>query len=158
MLSGVPAFALVSRIAISVVLASSFALPADAEPRREESPPAELRILPYSGVLPACDDPAVLSDIAVRFAQRESGYWGSPLALASFKSVTETGFRSNGASYIPRRYCRASALFNDGATRRIVFNVAEQTGFLSTTAGVTWCVVDLDRNHAFSPACHAAGP
>jgi len=124
----------------------------------QDHPPAEARFVPYTGVLPACGDPSVLSDIGDDFARRESGYWASPLTIVRFLDIDETGYRSNGASYIPRRYCAARALFNDGRRRRVVYDIAEHTGFIGFSPGVTWCVVGLDRNHAFSPGCHAAGP
>lgn len=129
-----------------------------AQPLRDENPPAELRMVPYSGQTPACADPGVLNDIVSGFAARESWYWNSPLAIVAFEGVSEAGMRNNGLSYIPRRYCRASAVFNDGQLRRVVYNVGEGLGFIGGGPGVTWCVVGLDRNHAFSPNCQAAGP
>lgn len=131
---------------------------ATAQPAREENPPAELRILPYSGHPAGCGDPGVLADIVSAFQTRESWYWASPLAIVDFEAIAETGYRNNGASYIPRRYCRALALFNDGQRRPVVYNVGEALGFIGGGPGVTWCVVGLDRNHAFSPNCRAAGP
>ncbi len=129
-----------------------------AQPLRDENPPAELRMAPYSGQTPACADPSVLADIASGFVARESWYWNSPLAIVAFEGVVEAGLRNNGLSYIPRRYCRASAVFNDGLRRAVVYNIGESLGFLGGPPGVTWCVVGLDRNHAFSPDCRAAGP
>lgn len=150
------------RLARAALAGAAFAValaaPAGAAPMHEENPPAELRILPYSGVLPPCDDPDVLAEITQRFGSRELWFWHSPLAIVQFESASETGYRNNGASYIPRRYCRASALFSDGRERRVVYNIAEDTGLLGVTRGVTWCVVGLDPNHAYSPACRAAGP
>ncbi|MEF3368010.1 hypothetical protein V3H18_15860 [Methylocystis sp. 9N] len=131
---------------------------ATAQPAREENPPAELRVLPYTGYPAGCGDPGVLSDIVSGFQTRETWYWASPLAIVGFEAVGETGYRNNGASYIPRRYCRAVALFNDGARRAVVYNVGEALGYIGAGPGVTWCVVGLDRNHAFSPNCRAAGP
>lgn len=125
---------------------------------REHDPPAEWRTPPYTGALPPCADPGVLSEIASTFAWRESQYWDSGLVIAGFESASETGYRTTGLSYIPRRYCRAEALFNDGVRRHVVYNIGEALGFIGLGSGVTWCVVGLDRNHAFSPNCRAAGP
>lgn len=125
---------------------------------RSENPPAEARIIPYSGVLPACDDPAVLADIAFGFADRERQFWNSGLEIARFLEVGEIGLRSNGPSYIPRRYCRGKADFNDGRSRGLGYEIGERGGFIGWGYGVTWCVVGLDRNHAFSPNCRATGP
>jgi hypothetical protein len=128
------------------------------QPAREQNPPAEFRILPYSGFARYCIDPTILNEISKGFEARESWYWNSPLAIVDFEQVGEFGVRNNGLSYIPRRYCRAVALFNDGVKREVVYNIGEDLGFIGAGPGVTWCVVGLDRNHAFSPNCRAAGP
>lgn len=143
---------------VAIIGALVGAAAAQAAPRHEENPPAELRILPYSGQVPPCDDPDVLAEITQRFGSRELWFWNASLAIVHFDSVSEAGYRTNGASYIPRRYCRASALFSDGQQRGVVYNIAEDTGLLGMTRGVTWCVVGLDPSHAYSPACRAAGP
>jgi hypothetical protein len=127
-------------------------------PALQDNPPAEARMLPYSGALPSCADPFVLGEISSGFASRESEYWASQLAIANFGEVREVGYRSNGPSYIPRRYCRAEGNFNDGLRRRVAYQIGEALGFIGVGYGVTWCVVGLDRNHAFSPHCRAAGP
>jgi len=129
-----------------------------AEPVRDPNPPAEQRLLPYPGQLPACADSFVFGEIASAFAHRESEYWGSSLAIVNFDRVSETGYRTNGPSFIPRRYCQGEAVFNDGQKRRVVYNIGEALGFIGVGYGVTWCVEGLDRDHAFSPKCRAAGP
>lgn len=146
-----------ARAAASALLALGAATAA-AQPAREENPPAEFRILPYSGLTPLCADPIILARIVSDFAAREAWYWNSPLAIVSFEGVAEAGVRNNGLSYIPRRYCRGRALFNDGVGREVVYNIGEGLGFIGAGPGVTWCVVGLDPNHAFSPNCRAAGP
>jgi hypothetical protein len=130
---------------------------AEAAPREHE-PPAEYRYPPYTGVLPLCSDPTVLTEITSSFAGREAEYWNSGLSIDGFESASEYGYRTDGLSYIPRRYCRAEALFNDGRRRRVVYNIGEDLGFIGIGSGVAWCVEGLDRNHAFSPNCRAAGP
>jgi hypothetical protein len=124
----------------------------------EHDAPAEDRYPPYTGVLPLCSDPDVLQDVSWSFAKRESEFWNSGLTIVGFEGTQEFGYRSNGLSYIPRRYCRAEAVFSDGARRKVVYNVGEALGFIGVGSGVTWCVEGLDRNHAFSPNCKAAGP
>jgi hypothetical protein len=126
--------------------------------RFDDNPPAEAQMIPYSGEVPSCADPFVLATISGKFNGRESEYWGSGLTLDSFLDVSETAFRPHGPSYIPRRYCKARAGFNDGVARNVTFNIGEQLGFIGIGYGVTWCVQGLDRNHAFSPNCRAAGP
>lgn len=145
-----------SGLAIATVLFG--AASASAAAPREHDPPAEYRYPPYTGVLPLCSDPGVLAEVSWSFAGREAEYWSSGLVIEGFETPTEFGYRTNGLSYIPRRYCRAEALFNDGVRRLVVYNIGEALGFIGLGSGVTWCVQGLDRNHAFSPNCRAAGP
>ncbi|QGM98910.1 hypothetical protein [Methylocystis parvus] len=145
-------------IVTAVVLLANGAASDVSAAQREYDPPAEYRYLPYSGAIPSCADPGVLREITDTFAWREVQYWNSGLAIVNYESVAETGYRTNGATYIPRRFCQAEAMFDDGRRRRVVYNVGEALGFIGLGSGVTWCVVGLDRNHAFSPNCRAAGP
>lgn len=131
---------------------------ATAGSMREHDPPAENRYSPYWGYVPSCDDPGVLSDIRFYFQRREAEFWNSDLQIAAFEAPAETGYRANGHTFIPRRYCRADAWFSDGKRRRVVYNVGEGLGFIGFAPGVTWCVEGLDPSHAFSPNCRAAGP
>ncbi|MGD0185147.1 MAG: hypothetical protein ABSC25_07830 [Roseiarcus sp.] len=120
--------------------------------------PAEQRYVPYSGELPACDDPGVLARISDRFAQKESEYWNSPLQIESYDRIQEIGFRANGLAYIPRRYCVARALDSDSRERTVVYDIEESLGMIGWGYGVEWCVVGLDRNLAYAPACSALRP
>lgn len=127
------------------------------------STPAEKDYSPYSAILPACNDPGVLSLISGRFAQKESDYWKSPLEIAGYDRIREIGFRSNGPGYIPRRYCIARAKVSDLRFRPVVYAIGEGEeilgfGFLGMGWGVEWCVVGLDRNLAYAPGCQAVRP
>jgi hypothetical protein len=128
------------------------------EPRLGDVPPAEARAWPYSGELPGCDHSFVLAQIQRGFWDRERDYWNSALSLDAFDVVREIGFRTNGLSYIPRRYCEAQAQFNDGVRRKVVYQIGEGLGFIGLGWGVQWCVDGLDRNLAYAPHCKAAGP
>jgi hypothetical protein len=59
---------------------------------------------------------------------------------------------------VPRRYCEASADFNDQKVRRVVYWIGEGLGFASYGTGTEWCVVGLDRHYADDYACRAARP
>lgn len=120
--------------------------------------PAERRHIPYTGAMPVCQDQHILQRIARHFHQAEVEYWSSGLAIVAFDKVRETGYRSNGIDYIPRRYCHASALMNDGKARQVVYSVGEKLGMIGWGAGVEWCIVGLDRNYAWGRACKAAMP
>ncbi len=134
--------------------ASVLAAPAMARPLM----PAEQRVVPYYGNLPACDDPGVLGLITSRFSQKESEYWGSSLQIANFDHIGEAAFRVNGPDYIPRRYCSARALLNDGRMHQVTYWIGEGLGIIGFGYGVGWCVAGLDRNWAYAPDCRAARP
>lgn len=120
--------------------------------------PAEQRYASFSADLPACDDGGVLARITDRFAQKESGYWNSPLQIGGYDRIQEIGFRANGLGYIPRRYCVARALVVDSMERTVVYDIEESMGIIGWGYGVEWCVVGLDRDLAYAPGCSALRP
>ena len=110
----------------------------------------------FSGDVPACE--AGLGVIASRFAEKEGRFWNSALQIVGFESVREISFRPGHYATIPRRFCEGRVLINDGSRRPIYYGIGEDTGILGLTWGVEWCVVGLDRNWAYNPACKAARP
>jgi len=120
--------------------------------------PAEARWAPFSGDLPACDDGGVLSTISSRFDRTQQEFWRSDLAISSFDRIREIGFRSNGLAYIPRRFCIARAAMSDSKERTVIYNVVSAFGIIGISWGVEWCVVGLDPNFAYAPACYTLRP
>ena len=120
--------------------------------------PAEKRFSPYYGNLPACDNTWVTGRINDRFQQTQTSYWNSTLTIAGYDRFKEIGFRANGVSYIPRRYCIARVMMSDQKERTIIYEIQEDTGIIGWGWGVQWCVVGLDRNSAYSPACSVLRP
>lgn len=120
--------------------------------------PAEQRDQPYSGLVKACNDPMAMGYIKGAFAGRETEYWHSGLTITGFDDIQEVGFRSNGLDYIPRRYCTARAYMSDNKTRSVSYLITEAGGGIGFSDNVVWCVVGLDRDDAFSPACKEAQP
>jgi hypothetical protein len=110
----------------------------------------------YDGVLPACE--AGLDTIASRFAQKESRFWNSDLAILGFERVRQTAFRPWAAGTIPRRFCSAVALVSDGRRHAVHYWIGEDTAEIGASWGVEWCVVGLDRNWAYNPHCKMARP
>ena len=110
----------------------------------------------YDGVLPPCE--AALGRIAARFGEKESRFWNSDLQILDFERVRETAYRPWAAGTIPRRFCSAVALVSDGRKHRVSYWIGEDTGMIGMTWGVEWCVVGLDRNWAYNPACKMARP
>jgi hypothetical protein len=123
-----------------------------------EIEPAERREVPFDARIPACNDPAVLADIAERFATREGRFWNSSLRIVSYERVRQLAWRPWGLDYIPRRFCSGTVLVSDGHKRRIDFSVREDLGTIGAVWGTEWCVAGLDRNYAFAPGCKQAQP
>lgn len=128
--------------------------------------PAEARWAPFFAILPKCDDADVLNRIQSRFGETERTYWGGVHAIGGFDQVREIGFRANGLSYIPRRYCMArgemvdpNAVIRDRTqTRSVVYSIAANAGIIGLSWGVEWCVVGLDRMRAYAPDCLVLRP
>jgi hypothetical protein len=112
----------------------------------------------YDGVLPACDAPQALEQIRERFVQKEARFWNSQLQILGFEAVRETAFRPWASDTIPRRFCSGIVEISDGRRRPLHFWIGEDTGMIGADFGVEWCVVGLDRNWAFNPACKMAKP
>jgi hypothetical protein len=112
----------------------------------------------YSGKLPPCDHPVALSKIQYLFAVKERRFWQSDLRISGFQGVREIAFRPWAPDTIPRRFCAGIALTSDGVERELYYSIGEDTALIGATWGVEWCVVGVDRNWAFNPACKMAKP
>jgi hypothetical protein len=112
----------------------------------------------YSGNVPACDYPAALDRIIENFRSKEGRFWNSALKIVGFENIRQTSDLPWAAQAIPRRFCSGTAVINDGARRAIYYSIAEDTGLAGLDWGVDFCVVGVDRNFAFEPACRAARP
>jgi len=112
----------------------------------------------YDGDLPPCDAPAALDRITRTFAQKEGRFWNSDLTIAGYERIRETAYRPWAPNAIPRRFCSALALVSDGLKHPVHYSIAETTGLIGAGWGVEWCVVGLDRNWAYNPACKMARP
>jgi hypothetical protein len=112
----------------------------------------------YSGKVPPCDNGWALSSIQHKFASKEGRFWNSALTITAFDRIHETAYRPWAPDTIPRRFCTAIATVSDGVRRPVHYLIAEDLGPIGATWGVEWCVVGLDRNWAYSPACRMARP
>jgi hypothetical protein len=110
----------------------------------------------YDGDLPPCE--SALGEISYRFAEKESKFWNSDLQITGYEKVRELAYRPWPSDSIPRRFCTAHALMNDGHVRQVHYSIIEDGGFAGYGSGVDFCVVGLDRDWAFNPACKAAKP
>ena len=112
----------------------------------------------YEGVMPPCDYPDALIKISSRFNERENNFWNTNLKIVAFERIRETAYRPWAANTIPRRFCSGLVEISDGSKRAIHYSIAEDTGIIGSTWGVEWCVVGLDRDWAYNPACQMARP
>jgi hypothetical protein len=110
----------------------------------------------FDSQLPACDQ--ALSTIQRRFATKEGRFWNSNLQITDFDRIREVAYRPWADGTIPRRFCSGRALTSDGRWHTLRYSIVEDGGMIGWNWGVQWCVVGLDRNWAYNPACQAAGP
>lgn len=112
----------------------------------------------YSARVPLCEDSGPLREIRINFGRKEGRFWNSELEIVDFENVREIAFRPWVDAAIPRRFCKAVVLVSDGVRRPVFYSIIEDGGIIGMTYGVEWCVVGLDRNWAFNPACKMARP
>jgi len=110
----------------------------------------------YDGRVKQCE--AALGTITNQFWEKESIFWNSPLRITGYGDIRETAFRPWQSDNIPRRYCSAEVMLNDGNTHTVHYSIIEDGGFAGFGQGVEWCVTGLDRNWAYNPGCKAARP
>ena len=146
------------RAAFILAGALAAASPAAAITGRREVVPAERQVMPFDGDFPGCDDTGVLEKVTSRFTEKEAKFWNSSLTITGYEKIQRIAFRPWGIDYIPRRFCTGIALMSDGHKRRIDYSVREDLGIIGATYGVEFCVVGLDRNMAYAPACRMARP
>jgi hypothetical protein len=110
----------------------------------------------YDGRVAECQ--RALGTISNQFREKESKFWNSALQITAYGQIHETAFRPWQSDNIPRRYCSADVLLNDGTTHAVHYSIIEDGGFAGFGQGVEWCVTGLDRNWAYNPGCKAARP
>ena len=112
----------------------------------------------YDRVMPGCDYPPALDRIIGNFHSKEARFWNSELQIVGIENIHETAALPWAAQSVPRRFCSGTALINDGRRHAIYYSIAEDTGMIGMSWGVNFCVVGLDREWAYNPACRAAKP
>lgn len=131
------------------ILGSSYVLADDIY----HNPEPEKGAWPFISDPPACDDYYVLRKIMHDFENREREFWASDLFINHFDHIRQTGFRPNGMSYIPRRYCQSEAFFGDGVKRTVYYAITPDQSVILTGQIIDWCVVGLDRTHVDGANC-----
>ena len=112
----------------------------------------------YDALVPLCHDPGVLGQIGSKFGHKEGEFWNSNLVIVGIDRVREAAFRPWDAQTNPRRFCNGIARVSDGSRHAVHYAIVETSGWLGVGWGVEWCVVGLDRNWAYNPACRMARP
>jgi hypothetical protein len=112
----------------------------------------------YSRDMPPCDYVPALDRIIGDFHTKEARFWNSELQIVGVEDIRETAYLPWAAQSIPRRFCSATALVNDGRRHALYYSIASETGMIGVDWGVNFCVVGLDRNWAYNAACRAAKP
>lgn len=112
----------------------------------------------YSRDMPTCDYAPALDQIMFDFHTKESRFWNSELQIVGIEDIRQSAYLPWAAQSIPRRFCSGTALINDGKRHAIYYSIATDTGPIGMSWGVEFCVVGLDRNWAYNPACRAAKP
>lgn len=111
---------------------------------------------PWDG--PACDADAVTRHIIGRFNRVEKEYWGRGLRMAAVAGAHEDETRQWDPPLIAARYCNATAYFSDGSRRELVYWVRSEQGFAGVGWGLQYCVIGLDQQMAYAPACRMLRP
>ncbi|WP_156917430.1 hypothetical protein [Salinarimonas rosea] len=126
------------------------------------APPAEERVIPFSGEVPACDAPTVLATISAEFNRREARFWDSELRVVGIEEVRPVAFRPWSDSFFPRRFCTATAAVAHGPVvrhHRVNYLVREELGILAQSShDVEWCVVGIERHLHAAPNCEMMLP
>jgi hypothetical protein len=112
----------------------------------------------YSAKVPLCEERGPLDMIRRRFGTKEGKFWNSDLKLVGFEQIQEVSWQPWAPGTIPRRFCRASALISDGVRRPMYYSITEDAGMIGVSYGVEFCVVGLDREWSYQPACLRAKP
>lgn len=112
----------------------------------------------YSRDMPDCNYAPALDRIIRNFHSKETRFWNSDLQIVGIENIRETAYLPWAAQSIPRRFCRGTALINDGRMHAMYYSIASGTGMIGMDWGVNFCVVGLDRNWAYNPDCRAARP
>jgi hypothetical protein len=112
----------------------------------------------YSAKVPLCEEHEPLKMIQRRFGTKEGKFWNSDLKLVGFEKIQEVAWEPWAPGTIPRRFCRASVLVSDGVWRPMYYSITEDGGMIGASYGVEFCVVGLDREWSYQPACLRAKP
>jgi len=102
---------------------------------------------------PACTSSKVLAKIVKRFNQTDNIYWRRGNRLSEIRAVRVHAGRGFTGSLIDRRYCHATAVFQDGTTRNAHFMIEDGAGFAGFGWNVETCIHGLDPWRYYDGNC-----
>jgi hypothetical protein len=105
-----------------------------------------------------CEEHEPLKMIERRFGTKEGKFWNSDLKIVGFEKIQEVAWQPWAPGTIPRRFCSASVLVSDGVWRSMYYSITEDAGMIGVSYDVEFCVVGLDREWSYQPACLRAKP
>lgn len=103
--------------------------------------------------MPPCTERALGERIVGRFNGVEETYWGGRIVMRDVHGLREVATRDRTEALVARRWCLGTAVFADGARRRIVVELGANTGHLGVGYGLSYCIHGLDRHMTYAPAC-----
>jgi hypothetical protein len=99
-----------------------------------------------------------LTMIASRFNQKGKHVLGHRSQDRQFRTDPRDGVPPLGGQHHPSRFCSGVVEVTDGRKHAIHYSISEDTGMIGASWGIEWCVVGLDRNWSYNPACKMAQP
>jgi hypothetical protein len=103
----------------------------------------------------ACNDKRMLNRIKKRFRHQVKHVPHLPdVEIVDFERVHEHRyFDERELRPIARRYCMATAVFDNGQRRSVWYAIENGLGFASFGDGVQFCVSGFDRWYVYDRAC-----
>ena len=120
---------------------------------------ADLRVgvapapLPYEPGLPACDDPAVLSDIVERQHWAEENTWHNGVLIEGIADVRQRSDRLTFVTALPHRTCEARADLTLDLRDRLFYVIYGELGFSGTSLKVDFCMPNHDYWKVYDADC-----
>ena len=142
----------------ALIVLALLGLASAARADSEYSDPAERRFSPYVGDPEPCDNSGAIARIEGQWRTTTNAYWHVDLQILSVDRIRELSLRGDGTEYIPKRYCIARAHMSDDSVHTLIYRTEESLGIIGFGDGIEYCLVGLDRNFAFSPACSSLRP
>jgi hypothetical protein len=115
--------------------------------------PAAAQALPASEGVPACDDPAVLSDIVERQHWAEAHTWKNGVRIEQITGVHQRYPGTKFVSAVEHRHCEARAYLGPRRADRLYYVISRELGFASIGWYVDFCMPRHDPYRVYNGDC-----